>query len=264
MAEEPETTSLPTSTPPPPPPTPSEKSSQGTFNPQPQVPFVSRFIGFDGGDMQMFPVMYPAVIPGVNSQNQDQSNWGAGLYAVPVGPNMRTVAGLHSDTLIPLTYNIPTRQSSEAGAAGQDQGQVGQQQQQQNQQQHPHQRQVVVRRFQIAIQLDLLLILKLAAVIFLFNQDGSRQRLVVLVFFASLVYLYQTGALSPLIRWLSQGMQRAAAPPHPPRAAPAVAENAPPAAGGQGNENANLPAEGQAGAENENPAANDGNRAAEN
>ncbi|PKI46150.1 hypothetical protein CRG98_033483 [Punica granatum] len=183
MAEEPETTSLPTSTPPPPPPTPSEKSSQGTFNPQPQVPFVSRFIGFDGGDMQMFPVIYPAVIPGVNSQNQDQSNWGAGLYAVPVGPNMRTVAGLHSDTLIPLTYNIPT---------------------------------------------------------------------------------YQTGALSPLIRWLSQGMQRAAAPPHPPRAAPAVAENAPPAAGGQGNENANLPAEGQAGAENENPAANDGNRAAEN
>ena len=44
---------------------------------------------------------------------------------------------------------------------------------------------------------------------------------------------YQTGALTPLIRWLSQGMQRAAAPPHPPR--PGVrAENAPvapPAAG---------------------------------
>ena len=57
-------------------------------------------------------------------------------------------------------------------------------------QQHPaSQRQVVVRRFQTAIHLDLLLILKLAAVIFLLNQDGSRQRLVLLVFFASLVYL---------------------------------------------------------------------------
>jgi hypothetical protein len=39
---------------------------------------------------------------------------------------------------------------------------------------------------------------------------------------------YQTGALTPIVRWLSQGMQRAAAPP--PR--PAVrAENVPPAAG---------------------------------
>lgn len=71
---------------------------------------------------------------------------------------------------------------------GGEQGQPGEQPQQQ--QQAGPQRQVVVRRFQIAIQLDLLLILKLAAVIFLFNQDGSRQRLTLLVFFASLVYLY--------------------------------------------------------------------------
>jgi hypothetical protein len=36
---------------------------------------------------------------------------------------------------------------------------------------------------------------------------------------------YQTGALTPLVQWLSQSMQRAAAPPRPPR--PAVrAENA--------------------------------------
>lgn len=48
---------------------------------------------------------------------------------------------------------------------------------------------------------------------------------------------YQTGALAPLVRWLSQSMQRAAAPPHPPR--PAVrAENAPAAA--RQNENAAL------------------------
>ena len=74
---------------------------------------------------------------------------------------------------------------SEAGTGGEEQGQLGQQQQQQGGQQ----RQVVVRRFQIAIHLDLLLILKLAAVIFLFNQDGSRKRLVLLIFFASLIYL---------------------------------------------------------------------------
>lgn len=75
----------------------------------------------------------------------------------------------------------------ENGTVGEEQGQMGQQQQQQ--QQPGPQRQIVVRRFQIAFQLDILLILKLAAVIFLFNQDGSRQRLVLLVFLASLVYL---------------------------------------------------------------------------
>lgn len=37
---------------------------------------------------------------------------------------------------------------------------------------------------------------------------------------------YQTGALTPVIRWLSRGMQRAAAPPHPARPA-ARAENVP-------------------------------------
>jgi len=41
-------------------------------------------------------------------------------------------------------------------------------------------------------------------------------------------YRYQTGALTPIVRWLSQNMQRAAAPPRPPRPA-ARAENVPPA-----------------------------------
>ncbi|XP_029128334.1 uncharacterized protein LOC114916206 [Cajanus cajan] len=108
---------------------------------------------------------------------------------------------------------ISSRPSSEAAAASENQGQTGQQQQAQQPQPAP-QRQVVVRRFQIAFQIDLFLMLKLAAVIFLFNQDGSRERLVVLVFFAALVYLYQTGALTPIIRWLSRGMQRATTPPH--------------------------------------------------
>ncbi|XP_022728781.1 uncharacterized protein LOC111284361 [Durio zibethinus] len=144
-----------------------------------------------------------------------------------------------------------------------EQGQ-GPQQPQRPQQQAGPQRQVVVRRFQIAFRLDLLLILKLVAVIFLFNQDGSRQRLALLVFFASLLYLYQTGVLTPLIRWirwLSQGMQRAAAPPRPSVLA-ARAENVP-AAGRQSNENAAL-AEGQGGEENENRPADDGNRVVEN
>lgn len=70
---------------------------------------------------------------------------------------------------------------------GEEHGQVGQPQPQQ--QQPVPQRQVAVRRFQIAFQLDVMLILKLIAVVFLFNQDGSRQRLVILVFFASLIYL---------------------------------------------------------------------------
>ncbi|XVF69918.1 hypothetical protein PTKIN_Ptkin11bG0119500 [Pterospermum kingtungense] len=218
-----------------------------------QIPGYPGPQAFQNGDFQMFPVMYPAIIPGLtSSQNQEQTNRGAGIYAVPTLPFMGHIAGLSSNNLIPLTYNIPTRPPTEAGAVAGEQGQGAEAQRQQ--QQAGPQRQVVVRRIQIAFQLDLLLILKLAAVIFLFNQDGSRQRLAVLVFLASLVYLYQTGALTPLIRWLSQGMQRAAAPPHPPRPA-ARAENVP-AAGRQGNENAAL-------AENENRADN-GNQVVEN
>ncbi|WZZ76415.1 hypothetical protein YC2023_087785 [Brassica napus] len=81
-------------------------------------------------------------------------------------------------------------------------------------------RQVVVRRFEIAFQLYIFLILKLA--------DGSRQRLAVLVIFATIIYLYQTGALAPFVRWLSQGMHRAAVPPPPRPNRPA--DNDPPAA----------------------------------
>ncbi|GLT28703.1 hypothetical protein SLA2020_036150 [Shorea laevis] len=168
-----------------------------------------------------------------------------GIYVIPVLPFVGRVSGLPSNTLIPLTYNIPTRPANETGSGGEEHGQAAQPQQ--HQQQRAGAQGQVVRRFQIAFQLDLLLVLKLAAAIFLFNQDGSRQRLVVLVFFASLVYLYQTRALTPLVRWLSQSMQRAAAPPHPPR--PAVRAENVPAEAGNGNEHAAL-AEGEAGAEN--------------
>ncbi|XP_020533748.1 uncharacterized protein LOC105644676 isoform X4 [Jatropha curcas] len=232
-----------------------QSSSHDNLNKQPQA--FSGFQAYPYGDFQMYPIVYPALVPGLTSiQTQEEMNRGAGIYAVPVPPFMGPIAGLPSNTLVPLTYNIPTS-THDAGAVS-DHGQGGQQPQQQ--QQPAPQRQVVVRRFQIAFQLDLLLILKLAAVIFLFNQDGSRQRLVVLVFFASLVYLYQTGALTPLVQWLSQSMQRAAQPPRPPR--PVVRADNVPAAARQ-NENVAL-AEGQAGADNENRAAGDGNQANEN
>ncbi|KAF7152918.1 hypothetical protein RHSIM_Rhsim01G0118000 [Rhododendron simsii] len=72
---------------------------------------------------------------------------------------------------------------------------------------------------------------------------------------------YQTGALTPLVRWLQQGMQRAAAPPQPPRP-DARPDNLPPGAR-QGNENAAGP-EGQPEGENEIQPLLDGNRADEN
>lgn len=68
---------------------------------------------------------------------------------------------------------------------GGEQGQPGEQPQQQLQAGPDRE---VVWRFQIAIPVDLFLILRLAAVVFLFN-DGSKQRLTLLVCFAILFYL---------------------------------------------------------------------------
>ncbi|XP_043712553.1 uncharacterized protein LOC122661272 [Telopea speciosissima] len=221
---------------------------------QPQVPAFPGFLASPNGDIPMYPIMYPALVPGLTPlQNQEQNNHGAGIYAVPVLQYMGPMAGLSTNTLIPLTYSIPTRTSPPEGAAiVEEHGQEGRPQ-------HPPQRQIVVRRFHFAIQLDLLLILKLAAVIFVFNQDGSRHRLILLVFFASLVYLYQTGALTPIIRWLSQGMQRAGAPPQP--RAVLRAENAP--AARQEDENA-AREDVQPGVENDNRPTDDTNQPAEN
>ncbi|XP_031114662.1 uncharacterized protein LOC116018800 isoform X1 [Ipomoea triloba] len=232
-----------------------------------KVPQITSTYGSSSADSNnhMHQTMYQPLLSGFYylQQNQEELNRGPGLYAVSVNPFMDHMTGFPPNTLIPLRYSVPTERSSSEHRAGSDeQGQGGQQPQLQQHAPEP-QRQVVVRRFQIAFQRDLFLILKLAAVIFLFNQDGSKQRLVVLVFFASLIYLYQTGALAPLIRWLSQGMQRGAAPPQRPR--PAVrAENAA-LAGRQGNQNgaAEAGAEGNVG-ENGNQPGNDGNRAGEN
>ncbi|KAF8113753.1 hypothetical protein N665_0046s0098 [Sinapis alba] len=173
--------------------------------------------------------LYPGLVHGFD----EQTNRGAGIYAVPLHHHHHHQFGaLPANYFIPLTYNLPTtRPSNETEAGGENQAQAGQGQQQQ-QQPAQQQRQVVVRRFEIAFQLDIFLILKLAAVIFLFNQDGSRQRLALLVIFATIIYLYQTGALAPFVRWLSQGMHRAAVPPPRPQPQPpaARADNDPAAA----------------------------------
>ncbi|CAD5329492.1 unnamed protein product [Arabidopsis thaliana] len=222
---------------------------------KPQDPASSSGFGaYPNCDSPMYPVFYPGLVSGSNPvQYEEQMNRGAGIYAVPVHQFGGHVAGLPSNYLIPLTYNVPTtRTNNEGEPGGENQAQAGQGQQQQ---QPANQRHVVERRFQIAFQLDLFLILKLAAVIFLFNQDGSRQRLAVLVIFATIIYLYQTGALAPFVRWLSQGMHRAAVPPARAHR-PAVRADNDPAAAVPLNENAVL--EGQ---ENE---ADNGNRARAN
>ncbi|KAG0566716.1 hypothetical protein KC19_7G082900 [Ceratodon purpureus] len=93
----------------------------------------------------------------------------------------------------------------------------------------------VNRRFRVGFQLDLLLLLKLAVVVFVFNQDGSKDRLVILLFLAAIVYMYQTGALAPLLRWFSQSAQRAMMPPQQPEHVNIAAQGQPlgaPAMGG--------------------------------
>ncbi|XWS48294.1 hypothetical protein CRYUN_Cryun13aG0062800 [Craigia yunnanensis] len=53
------------------------------------VPGYSGLPAFQNGDFQMFSIMYPAIIPGLSSlQNQEQTNRGAGIYVVPVLPFM--------------------------------------------------------------------------------------------------------------------------------------------------------------------------------
>ncbi|CAA7399956.1 unnamed protein product [Spirodela intermedia] len=173
----------------------------------------------------MFPHIQPLCDSGlVAPDNQEQTDHGPGIYAIPVLPFVEQMTGFSPGSLIPLTYNVPTGPDP-AGGANRDTDQVVQQQQQ-----HAPHGQVVVRRFQFAVQIDLMLIFKLAAVVFLFNQEGSRQRLVLLILFASIIYLYQTGAFAPLLRWLRQ----AGTPPVPQ--APLRQENPLPAAQDRAND----------------------------
>ncbi|XP_042409625.1 uncharacterized protein LOC121998679 isoform X1 [Zingiber officinale] len=164
-------------------PRPTTLTANGSLKPQ-----VADISGFTMPRELMSPGMAPILNPEYNEN-------GAGIYAIQCLPYMSPLAGFSPKTLIPLKYNIPTRQS--AGGTTNEHGQEAAHQ-------HGVQRQPVVRRVLVAFQLDLGLIIKLAAMVFLFSQDGSPQNFVLLIFFASFVYLYQTGALAPFIRWFQQ------------------------------------------------------------
>ncbi|CAN6250057.1 unnamed protein product [Urochloa humidicola] len=195
-------------------------------------------------------LMYPFYSPGAFPQQAgDDQAQGPGIYAIQQNQLAAAVGmGCYAPTtLVPLTYNIPTE--SIGAPAGEENVQDARQQ-------NGPQRQVVVRRFHFAFQLDLALIIKLAAVVFLFSQEGSKQRLFFLILFASLIYLYQTGAITPFVRWLQRAGGAAARPPQ----APARVENrAPLAAQNDGNGQPNDLANPDQAAENQEPGAAAGN-----
>ncbi|WOL13525.1 hypothetical protein Cni_G22295 [Canna indica] len=132
------------------------------------------------------------MLPGmVSINNPDDNEQGAGIYAIPCLSHMGSIAGFSPNTLIRLKYNIPSRQSY---------GGAGNEHDQEVRQQPGPERQVVVRRFHLAFQLDLGLIIKLVAMVFFLSQDASAQKLILLIIFASLIYLYQTRSFAPLLR----------------------------------------------------------------
>ncbi|KAJ8444239.1 hypothetical protein Cgig2_028120 [Carnegiea gigantea] len=86
----------------------SAKPSQDALK-QSQVPPFSYFPPLQQGDVNMLPIVYPALVPGIiSTQDLEQMNHGPGIYAVPVLPLNGTVTRVPTNALIPLTYSTPT------------------------------------------------------------------------------------------------------------------------------------------------------------
>ncbi|KAL2612022.1 hypothetical protein R1flu_023714 [Riccia fluitans] len=199
--------------------------------------------GFDFGSLgapPLVPVLLPGPFPNFyQASGHEQHPHQGGVFAVPVMPVFGPMGGVPQGGFIPLSFNMPpagpptladgqapstsaSGGSGEAGRAVQGDGREagapdGLRQRQGGRGVGAGARadnQRVVRRFRVGFQVDLLLILKLAVVVFVFNQDSSKDRLMLLLLLSGIVYLYQTGALAPIIRWISQSAQRAMMPPH--------------------------------------------------
>ncbi|BBN16524.1 hypothetical protein MPTK1_7g07080 [Marchantia polymorpha subsp. ruderalis] len=201
--------------------------------------------GFDFGSLgppPLVPVLVPGPFPGFyQPPGHEHHPHQGGIFAVPIMPMFGPMGGVPQGGFIPLSFNMPpaappapvdgqapaTSPAGGPGEAGRAQGDgLDAAAQDGIRQRQPALRgalaggradnQRVVRRFRVGFQVDLLLILKLAVVVFVFNQDGSKDRFLLLFLLAGIVYLYQTGALAPILRWVSQSAQRAMMPPQQP------------------------------------------------
>lgn len=190
----------------------------------------------------LFPVQMPIFMPPSNQAGQN-----AGCYSLPIFgfPGMAPGAPAGFKFPGPMYVPVPMEGILPGATAGQEVGDAGRAPPvvvrgevplgrvgQLNevppigQAEVPDQRRVV-RRFQVGIQLDLLLLLKLAVIVFVFNQDGSKDRLLLLLGLACVIYLYQTSSLAPLLRWIAERAQQFMTPPHNVAQAPPNAQRAP-------------------------------------
>ncbi|KAG0566162.1 hypothetical protein KC19_7G043100 [Ceratodon purpureus] len=212
---------------------PSGAVPLGTFPPGTTPPATVDGITIPQWMPVLIPVQMPLFLP---SPPSDQAGQNAGFYSVPsmipFYQPFGMAPGAPTGLKFPVPMNVPMPTDgnlpgataghpvADAGRAppvvareGVPPGQVGQMQPNGV----PHVAQAdqrrVVRRFQVGIQLDLLLLLKLAVVVFVFNQDGSKDRLFLLLGLAGVIYLYQTGSLAPLLRWLAERAQQFMTPP---------------------------------------------------
>jgi len=175
----------------------------------------------------VYGYMYPAWVLTVQQPS-------GGIYAVQcqVLPFMGVMPDFYLGGLIPIAYTVPSssgaaspvevntertepaaRNAPAANEAHQPHGHHNGDAQGRRREHHQPQR---FLRLIIGFQLGLLLMLKLALVVFVFNKTGSKDRLRLMMFLniANLVYLYQIGAFAPLLKWLSHSARRAMSPAH--------------------------------------------------